>query len=287
MSENKEQQEEFKSPLFIVLLVSITISIYSFISLFLFTKKEIFLKSHLKFEVKEIDSETFKNLAISSLFRFIASALASSSVIYVGYLSTVILKSCKPIPVILMNVLIGKRSYSLKKYTTIFFICLGTVIFMFYSSNSNSKKTEIFGFFLLICSLLCDGLVSGFQERIKEPDSDQFLYYMNLFTIAYGLIAVIVSSQLIPGIYFFIYYPQILIDTVVFLLLMTIGQEFIYFSVVNYGNLFTSVLTTTRKMITIFLSVILFSHQLNVQQITGIVVVFISIFFDFFFNKNE
>eukprot|EP01080_Neovahlkampfia_damariscottae_P000533 gene533-8045_t len=275
------EKEIFTSPLFVVFLVSTTVSLYSLI------------KNHVKIKLEEkldIENESLKLLGIASFFRFLANALSSSSVLFIGYLPTVVIKSCKPIPILLANILIGKKKYSIKKFLTIVFICAGTIIFMIYSldvKKKEKKETKVVGFLMLIGSLICDGLVAGFQGKVENPNVHHFLLYMNLFSIGYAFIGALITSQFISGFLFFVKYPHIIFDTFIFLTLMTIGQELIYYSIVHFGNLFTSVVTTTRKMITILLSIVWFSHHLNIPQIIGIIIVFIFVILDFFVDKNE
>jgi hypothetical protein len=89
---------------------------------------------------------------------------------YVIYPIQVLAKSCKPVPVMLMGALMGKK-YSLKKYINVFFIVLGVGLFTGGGNMSSRKSTsssssavqsdannyQIFGILLLFISLCFDG----------------------------------------------------------------------------------------------------------------------------------
>lgn len=89
---------------------------------------------------------------------------------YVIYPIQVLAKSCKPVPVMLMGALLGKR-YSLKKYINVFFIVLGVGLFTGGGKMSSRKSAsssssavqddtnnyQIFGILLLFISLCFDG----------------------------------------------------------------------------------------------------------------------------------
>jgi len=92
---------------------------------------------------------------------------------YVIYPIQVLAKSCKPVPVMLMGALMGKK-YSLKKYINVFFIVLGVGLFTGGGNMSSRKSSstasssssavqndannyQIFGILLLFISLCFDG----------------------------------------------------------------------------------------------------------------------------------
>jgi UDP-galactose transporter B1 len=89
---------------------------------------------------------------------------------YVIYPIQVLAKSCKPVPVMLMGALLGKK-YSLKKYINVFFIVLGVGLFTGGGKMSSRKSAsssssavqddasnyQFFGILLLFISLCFDG----------------------------------------------------------------------------------------------------------------------------------
>lgn len=69
----------------------------------------------------------------------------------------------------LLGVLIGKKSYTLKKYFFVLLVVIGVVLFM-YKDQANIKSNESsfgFGELLLIMSLTMDGLTGGMQVIIN------------------------------------------------------------------------------------------------------------------------
>lgn len=75
-------------------------------------------------------------------------------------------KAAKPIPVLILGVLIGRKSYPIRKYLFVFLIVLGVVLFMY---KDQAKKTSDesaglgFGELLLLLSLTMDGLTGAVQ----------------------------------------------------------------------------------------------------------------------------
>ncbi|KAF0993352.1 hypothetical protein HZS_2175, partial [Henneguya salminicola] len=67
-------------------------------------------------------------------FTYLFAMLTSTTALkWVTYPSQVIGKSIKPIPVMLLGVLFGKKRYSLSKYINVFTITLGVILFMYNS----------------------------------------------------------------------------------------------------------------------------------------------------------
>lgn len=77
----------------------------------------------------------------------------------------VVAKSAKPIPVMLLGVLLGRKSYPLRKYMFVLLIVIGVVLFMFKEGKTNSSplENERMGQLLLIMSLTMDGLIGAVQ----------------------------------------------------------------------------------------------------------------------------
>lgn len=51
-------------------------------------------------------------------------------------------KSCKPIPVMLLGVLIGRKKYSLQKYLFVFMIVTGVALFI-YKDTTKAKSDSL------------------------------------------------------------------------------------------------------------------------------------------------
>jgi UDP-galactose transporter B1 len=99
---------------------------------------------------------------------------------YVIYPIQVLAKSCKPVPVMLMGTLMGKR-YDLRKYINVVMIVLGVALFMGGGSSSSKSKgddeksasSQLFGIFLLFLSLCFDGGTGAYEDKLMSVHSVQ------------------------------------------------------------------------------------------------------------------
>uniref|UniRef100_A0A2H1WXR3 SFRICE_030805 n=1 Tax=Spodoptera frugiperda TaxID=7108 RepID=A0A2H1WXR3_SPOFR len=84
-------------------------------------------------------------------------------------------KAAKPIPVMILGVLVGHKSYPMKKYLFVLLIVVGVVMFMYKDqvkkTVADDSSTFGIGELLLLLSLTMDGLTGAVQERIKSESS--------------------------------------------------------------------------------------------------------------------
>ncbi|CAH0716608.1 unnamed protein product, partial [Brenthis ino] len=212
---------------------------------------------------------------------------------WINYPTQVVGKAAKPIPVMILGVLIGKKSYPLKKYLFVFLIVTGVVLFMYKDQGNKSiEGSSGFGIgeLLLILSLTMDGLTGAVQERIKS-ESSPTAYSMMLNTNAWSSIiisiGVIASGEIFKFVAFVNLYPEILIYIVGLALMGALGQLFIFYMVAEFGPLPCSVVTTTRKFFTVLASVVIFGNVLHSRQWIGAILVFSGLFLDIFYSKGK
>merc|ERR1719450_1078897 len=108
--------------------------------------------------------------ACASLTYLLAMVTSNKALSWVNYPTQVIGKSCKPIPVMVLGVLVGGKKYPLLKYLFILMIVAGVAMFMYKENNKKSVGGDsLFGVgeLLLLVSLTCDGLTGAVQERMK------------------------------------------------------------------------------------------------------------------------
>ena len=92
----------------------------------------------------------------SSAFTYLAAMVSSNMALqHVNYPTQVIGKSCKPIPVMLLGVLIGHKRYHLAKYLFVLMIVIGVGIFMFKDNQKSHSNASMIGAgeLLLVCTI--------------------------------------------------------------------------------------------------------------------------------------
>lgn len=84
---------------------------------------------------------------------------------------------------------------------------------------------------------------------------------------------------MLPSIAFSFNYPTFFISSIGLSLCATGGQLVIYYTIKNFGALFFAVVMTTRQVVSILLSSIIYLHPLSLGQWFGIGTVFGTLFY--------
>ncbi|BGP37365.1 UDP-galactose transporter [Rhodotorula kratochvilovae] len=242
-----------------------------------------------------------------ALIAFIASSAAPFGFLALSHISfpTLLLgKSCKLVPVMLMNILLYRRKFPLHKYALVALVTAGIYTFMAFKPTKAGKpggreSSSLLGLVLLGVNLILDGVTNASQDHVFQTytlDGPQMMFFMNLFATLFTLAALITPFSLMPSfllpvsaasgaasahanelssaLAFVASHPAVKLDILLFGLTGSIGQIFIFVTLSLYGSLTLVTITVTRKMMTMLLSVFVFDHKLTKGQWGGVGMVF-------------
>ncbi|KAJ3018186.1 UDP-galactose transporter [Thoreauomyces humboldtii] len=203
---------------------------------------------------------------------------------------TVILgKSCKLVPVLLMNFIIYRRTFPASQYLVVVLITAGVSAFMLlhkqegdHGGKANNTRSA-YGLGLLLVNLLMDGAVNSTQDRIFHKfkvTGSSMMVYLNL--IQSGLMITYLalwpySTELGAAVAFCTAHPQVIADVLLFGLCGAVGQCFIYYTLERFGAVSLVTVTVTRKMFSILLSFFWFEHHVSWGQWAAVLLVFTGI----------
>jgi len=218
----------------------------------------------------------FPSVALVAVSYLGSMLLSNYSLRYVDYPSSVLAKSVKPIPVMVAGVVMNHRHYSWGKYLRVFLMSVGVAMFMYHPHEAAAeRKVHLFGYALLLASLALDGFTGPFQERLlKKVDEMTLMYYTNLMAALYLCVAMVLSGEVTVTKQFLMRHPEAALDVAQCALLNAVGQSIIYYTVANWSALACTIVTTTRKFLTILASVVYFGHVLSTQQWLAVILVF-------------
>ncbi|KAJ8323364.1 hypothetical protein BDV3_004235 [Batrachochytrium dendrobatidis] len=169
------------------------------------------------------------NYVLLGFISSIASPFGYAALRHIDYPTLVLGKSCKLIPVMLMNFLIYGRTFSLQKYIVVALITIGVSAFMMLQPVDSSKPSKgpvsssSIGIFLLSINLLLDGSMNSTQDRIFsrfKVAGTSMMVYMNM-----------VSFALMGGYLLIAPYTNTIIDTVVQVTSPTLSQLSLHYLV--------------------------------------------------------
>ncbi|XP_052805276.1 solute carrier family 35 member B1-like isoform X2 [Mya arenaria] len=241
---------------------------------------------------REKDSTPQKMFSACSMTYLGAMLASNQSLQYISYPTQVLGKSVKPIPVMILGILLAKKRYPAAKFLFILMICMGVALFMFKDKPAVADESHGFGFgeVLLLVSLTLDGLTGASQDRMRSEHKTgayHMMFFVNLWSVLWLAIGLVVTGEGLAFLGFMERFPSILIKMVTFGIASAIGQVFIFITVTSFGPLPCSIITTTRKFFTILGSVIIFQNPINSRQWAGTVLVFMGLGLDSAYGKEK
>ncbi|KAI1630244.1 UAA transporter [Exophiala viscosa] len=243
-------------------------------------------------------------LILVTLTTTLASPFGYASLQHVDYLTFVLAKSCKLLPVMALHVTLFRKRYPLSKYLIVLAVTGGVALFTLYHppkpGKPSSRKTQsssIYGLTLLGINLLFDGLTNTVQDHIftsphryGKTSGPQMMVILNLLGTAlmsaYLLVMPHIPPMVIPtfaktdanelsnAMGFLTRHPAVFYDVLGFAACGAIGQLFIYATLERFSSLLLVTVTVTRKMLTMVLSVVWFGKSLSQGQWMGVGLVF-------------
>lgn len=252
-------------------------------------------------------------LVLVSISSSLASPFGYASLAHIDYLTFILAKSCKLLPVMFLHLTIFRKRYPLYKYGVVLLVTLGVATFTLHHPGTSKKVaasaakgqsgSSAWGIFLLSINLLLDGLTNTTQDHVfSSPQvytrftGPQMMVAQNvlstLLTSAYLLIMPHLSStgiihailpipippstetELATAVSFLSRHPEVLKSVLGFAACGAIGQLFIFYTLSRFSSLLLVTVTVTRKMLTMLLSVFWFGHSLSAGQWLGISLVF-------------
>jgi len=209
-----------------------------------------------------------------------------ASLRYVSFPVQTVFKSSKIIPVMVMGKVLKGTSYPISQYVEALLITIGVAIFSVASKSSDSdSSTEIVGL-LFMCMYICfDCFTSQWQDKVyvkygrANVDPYQMMLGVNSSAIIMTTTGLLVNGDIPKIIEFFKVNPTVLQYNIITAITSASGQLFIYTTIKEFGPIVFTVIMTTRQMISICISSILFGHKMTVIALCGALIVFGVLFF--------
>ena len=201
-----------------------------------------------------------------SMFITCAAPFGFAALSYISYPAMVLGKSCKLVPVMIMNILLYRRRFARHKYLVVFMVTTGITIFMGFGNdnaksskvNSNSQTqtpyANIIGIAYLLINLVLDGTINSTQDEIfarYKVTGQQMMFWINVFCTLITSTMTMLPLPYIPVIHpstggraefmdalaFIQDHPSIIQPLALFALTGALGQLFIFETLQHFGSL--------------------------------------------------
>ena len=204
---------------------------------------------------------------------------------YVSFPTQVLSKSCKIIPVMIVGILLNKKSYPKVEYLDALLITIGVAMFTLSekegSPASSERSDSFFGVALLTLYLTCDSFTSQWQSRIYKSynlTQYQMMLGVNIWSMLFTGFTLARSGEGMSSFAFIMNDAKALAHMTILSITSATGQIFIYYTIKEFGPVVFTIMMTTRQIFSLFLSCLLFAHPLHLAGWAGVLVVFFIIF---------
>lgn len=221
----------------------------------------------------------FYKFSFTSLSNVLSSFCQLEALKYVSFPTQVLAKSSKLIPVMIMGKLISKKKYPIYEYVIAVTIGFGVALFMMSqkASEKEEKSTTFAGVFLLSGYLVFDSFTSQWQGHLfteYKMTSYQMMIGVNVFSASLTFISLLQTGELFSSLSFVMQNVDCFVHIFMFSTAGAIGQLFIFFTIKTFGPLVFTMIMTTRQLIAIILSCLLYGHVIYPGGVLGAVIVF-------------
>jgi UDP-galactose transporter B1 len=199
-----------------------------------------------------------------SVFITCAAPLGFASLSYISYPAMVLGKSCKLVPVMIMNLLLYRRRFAPHKYLVVFMVTIGITIFMGFGAEKPPKDrrskehstvySNLVGIVYLLSNLALDGATNSTQDEIfscYRVTGQQMMFWINVFCTVQSSILSVLPLPHIPVIHpsesgrmeldvalrFIRSHPSVLVPLAQFAFTGALGQLFIFETLQHFGSL--------------------------------------------------
>ncbi|KAH6624972.1 UAA transporter family-domain-containing protein, partial [Chaetomium sp. MPI-SDFR-AT-0129] len=234
----------------------------------------------------------------------LAAPFGYAALAHIDYITYILAKSCKLLPVMALHITVFRKRYPLYKYLVVAAVTCGVAVFTLHSGSGHKKKASThsgqtaWGMLLLGINLLFDGLTNSTQDYIftnwRGYTGPQMMAANNLLGSVltggylvlspwlvrtglgewFGMDVSGSAGELEAALGFLARHPTVWRDVLGFALCGCVGQVFIFHTLSTFSSVLLVTVTVTRKMFTMILSVVAFGHRLSQMQWLGVGLVF-------------
>ena len=151
------------------------------------------------------------------------------------------------------------------------------------SDDAGFDKEAWTGIMLLFLYLFFDSFTSQFQSRMFQRHKDlsmvELMFATSAFSTVLSFITLVHTKELYPAINFVMEHSEIHLHFLVFSICSTIGQLFIFYTIRNFGAVVFAFIMTTRILLSIALSCILYGHDVTSVGFFGLMLVLAAVLY--------
>ena len=201
-------------------------------------------------------------------------------------------ESCSIVPVVLVGVFCSrvkdqKLKLGPKKIIVTAIITFGILLFEFFDPETRSRATqqEFIGILFLLFHFVAEGFLPDLQAEIKanfKPQPTEMMEAINKWATILTAGLLLITLQAWHFLVFLWQHPSFTVDLISLSVLSGIGQFFVYRMIKQFKQHFVPFTITSRKILTVVISIFFFHHRTNWVQMLGVIIVLSAVVTVFF-----
>lgn len=198
----------------------------------------------------------------------------------------IISKSLTIVSVMIVGTLLNGTRYAWGEYVEAVVITTGVCIFSIARRNPSNYGiygSPMIGYLFISVFLFCNAFTAQWQRKIYETygrrnvDPFQMMMGVNVFSIALTSMSLLLSGEIDVIVEFLKQNPVAIQYLAHAAVASSIGQLCVFFVIREYGPVVFTIVMTTRQMMAMVISSILFGHAMSVIASVGAVLVFATV----------
>lgn len=227
----------------------------------------VFSASLITIQRKPLSFEGFQQAGAPAISNLMASWCQYRSLEYISFALQTTAKSAKLLPVVLISSFRGKKQ-TLLDYAETLVIMSGLVVFgLETEADTGDFRATRLGVLLLFGLIIFDAATPHLQDRLflsyPELDVIQAQFAMSSVACLVLFCTELFSGSLQVMMLFLQRHPEAILHIIVLSLSSTLTQYLISYSIKHFGPITVVLVTSTRQMIAICLSAVLFEHTVT------------------------
>ncbi|CAI7819323.1 unnamed protein product, partial [Closterium sp. NIES-53] len=210
--------------------------------------------------------------AAVSVSNVVATGCQYEALKFVSFPIQTLAKSAKMIPVMIWGTAIMGKKYNLKDYVIALLVTGGCAVFVLYGDNKKHRQVDstFWGVLLMVGYLAFDGFTSTFQDKLfkgYKMDTWNQILYISMWSALLSLLGL--RYRIVYAIRFITKHPDCFFHIFMLSASATTSQFFISYTIKTFGALAFATIMTTRQLLSILLSSILYGPPLTFGQYGG------------------
>ncbi|XP_062502126.1 adenosine 3'-phospho 5'-phosphosulfate transporter 1-like [Corticium candelabrum] len=202
---------------------------------------------------------------------------------FVTFPIQVLAKASKVIPVMIMGKFVSRKSYSWHEYATAVLISIGASLFLLASSHHSKNKateTTTVGLIILFGYMIFDSFTSNWQSELFKTykmSPVQCMFGVNLFSCLFTVLSLIEQGEFFSSLMLLLRHNDLFFHALLLSICSACGQLFIFYTVSAFGPIIFTIIMTTRQVMSILLSCLIYGHTITTQAGLGVIIVFFAL----------